>query len=94
MTFSDREHPFVGPILAGLIALEHDLPPEIGKALAAWQRLGDELTTARVEAGAIHPTAVAERYVLDALAAAQAGKRRPTMAPSWPRPRRRCAGET
>ncbi len=73
-SFNDREHPFVGPILAGLTALEHDLPPEIGKALKAWQRLSDELSAARVEAGAISPSAVAERYTLAALEAAQAGK--------------------
>jgi len=74
MTFSDREHPFVGPILAGLTALEHDLPPEIAQAVEAWQRLGDELATARVAAGEVSHTAVSGRYVLDALAAAQGGK--------------------
>ena len=74
MTFSDREHPHVAPILGGLIELGHDLPPDIAKAVEAWQRLGDELTTARVEAGAISPSAVAERYTLAALEAAQAGK--------------------
>jgi len=74
MTFSDREHPHIAPILAGLTELGHELPREIGKAVEAWQRLGDELTTARVEASEVSPGAVAERYVLDALAAAQAGK--------------------
>ena len=72
--FNDREHPFVGPILAGLAELGHELPREIGAALKAWARLADELATARVEAGAISPSAVAERYTLAALEAAQAGK--------------------
>jgi len=72
--FSDREFPYIAPILAGLTALEHELPPEIGKAVEAWARLGDELATARVESGAISPSAVAERYTLAALEAAQAGK--------------------
>ena len=72
MTFSDREHPHIAPILAGLTELGHELPREIGKAVEAWQRLGDELTTARVEASEVSPGAVAERYVLDALAAAEA----------------------
>jgi hypothetical protein len=53
------------------------LPPEIGKALAAWQRLGDELSAARVEASEISPSAIAERYTLAALEAAQAGKALP-----------------
>jgi hypothetical protein len=78
-TFSDREHPFVGPILAGLTELGHDLPPEIGKALKTWQRLSDELSAARVEAGAISPGAVAERSTEAFLAAAQAGKPLPDL---------------
>jgi hypothetical protein len=79
MTFNDREHPFVGPILAGLTALEHDLPPEIGKALKAWQRLSDELSAARIEAGAISPGAIAERSTEAFLAAAQAGEPLPDL---------------
>ena len=72
--FNDREYIYVAPILSGLGELGHNLPPEIGKALKAWQRLGDELTAARVEAGEVSPSAVAGRYTADALAAAQAGK--------------------
>jgi hypothetical protein len=72
--FNDREYIYVAPILSGLGELGHNLPPEIGKAVEAWARLGDELTAARVEASEIHPSAVAGRYTADALAAAQAGK--------------------
>ncbi|CAN5586102.1 hypothetical protein BH23CHL10_BH23CHL10_13590 [soil metagenome] len=74
MTFNDREYTYVASILAGLTELGHELPPELGKALEAWQRLGDELSAARVEASDIHPSAVAARYAADALAAAQHGK--------------------
>ena len=72
--FSDREFPHIAPILAGLAELGHELPREIGAALKAWERLDDELGSARIEAGAISPGAVAERSTEAFLAAAQAAK--------------------
>jgi hypothetical protein len=77
--FSDREFPHIAPILAGLAELGAELPREIGAALKAWERLDDELGSARIEAGAISPGAVAERSTEAFLAAAQAGEPLPDL---------------